>query len=1094
MNRHKRNLDAVLDRHLSLFEATSRTKRIEETSMLVQLHAEASFREDQETFAFPQTTKVRWLRPVYVLPVAAIVILAVLAGLLNRTPPAVVEWTGGGSLRAGEPVRLGDIVRTGRNVGSVLKMADGSRIEMRPQSALSLESAADGVRIRLDTGGVIITAAKQRTGHLYVQTKDVTVSVVGTVFLVNTEAAGSRVAVIEGEVRVQQGASAKKILPGEQLATNPFMESHPIVEQISWSREAETHVATLQKLVTPKKSEFEVVSIRELPLSERSPGSSFVECRGVDGVWSYNKDVATQVKPVDVPLPPPVPQGRCIGSGLSQMLIAAAYGVSMGFVSGAENASWYYRLEAKAENPASATKEQLREMFQALVIDRFKLKAHRYTQERQGYALSVAKGGVKFKETSDEEELPRVQTRGPGVDTPLPFLLEMRFQGKLRMNTLAKVLSGGPTQGQPVLDRTGLSGVYDIGLLLHQVVRPVTAPRGGGGNGDASDMWDPPIAKAVEEQLGLRLESVGKVPVEYVEVDHVDKPSEGVLAMAPIPLGTPTPVYRVATLQAPPPPPTPLPIRIGGGGGVGGGGGAIPTTGSASIEGLVRRLDNSEPLPAALVTLLGLPDRTGALLQREAYTDASGKFVFEKLPPSTYTVRVTPNNFFAPTGTPTATASVPVTDGQKVSNVTFGLVPGGVIHGVIRDAGGRPQANLTARAMRVTYRDGRRILEPAKSVQSDDRGEFRLFYIPPGEYYVRADGRVTGDPVLGYYPGGREAASATVVRVRGGDEFTANLQVLSAKLFRISGTVVNPIPELADEPRGFVLMPRDLRFDDGTAAVVLPNLISNKPGSFEISALPGSYDLMPAGPIRAGAPIGAGNPHYYTGRVAVEVRDRDVEGVTVTITRGIDVSVQVNASAAPSLSLSNVRLGLRPVDALPSVLTNNNLGPGPLSADGKIEFRAVPEGKYALVIPGAAPGVSISDIRQGARSVLDQGVITVGKDGAEPIVVVLSSDGGRVEGSVEGADRTSATTRVSLVPEGTRRENLLLYKRAPLVEGRFTFTDVTPGLYRLFAWDDLPTGADENVEFMATYESRGRAVTVRSGAPVTDAVLSFIRR
>ena len=356
---------------------------------------------------------------------------------------------------------------------------------------------------------------------------------VGTVFLVNTEEAGSRVAVIQGEVQVQHGATARKVLAGEQVATNPFMESHPITEQISLSREAETHVATLQQSMAgpapqrdavPRKAEFDVASLRELSPAERAPGESFVECRGIDVVWSYGKDVALQVKPIGAPTPVPVPQGRCIGSGLSQMLIASAYGVPMGFISGAENTSWYYRLEAKAENPAGATKEQLREMFQALVIERFKLKAHRYTEERQGYVLLVAKGGVKFKETSDEEELPRVQPRGPGLGTPLPFLLEMRFFGKLGMARFAKMLSGGPTQGLPVLDRTGLSGVYDISLLLHQVIRPVSGVRGGGG--DASDMWDPPVAKALEEQLGLRLESVGKVPVEYLEVDQVEKPSE----------------------------------------------------------------------------------------------------------------------------------------------------------------------------------------------------------------------------------------------------------------------------------------------------------------------------------------------------------------------------------------------------------------------------------------------------------------------------------------------------------------------------------------------------------------------------------------
>src|SRR5204862_5316461 len=125
-------------------------------------------------------------------------------------------------------------------------LADGSLIEMRANSEMAIEAADDGVRIRLDAGSVIVTAAKQQKGHLYVQTKDVIVSVVGTVFLVNAEEAGSRVAVIQGEVHVQQGETLKKLLPGEQVATVPTMEAIAVSEEISWSRESSALQALLQ--------------------------------------------------------------------------------------------------------------------------------------------------------------------------------------------------------------------------------------------------------------------------------------------------------------------------------------------------------------------------------------------------------------------------------------------------------------------------------------------------------------------------------------------------------------------------------------------------------------------------------------------------------------------------------------------------------------------------------------------------------------------------------------------------------------------------------------------------------------------------------
>src|SRR6185436_510717 len=94
-------------------------------------------------------------------------------------------------------------------------------------------------------GSIIVSAAKQPSGHLYVQTKDMTVSVVGTIFLVNAEVDGSRVAVIEGEVRVHEGTTETKLRPGEQVSTSRTLAARPVKEEIAWSRQADAHLAIL---------------------------------------------------------------------------------------------------------------------------------------------------------------------------------------------------------------------------------------------------------------------------------------------------------------------------------------------------------------------------------------------------------------------------------------------------------------------------------------------------------------------------------------------------------------------------------------------------------------------------------------------------------------------------------------------------------------------------------------------------------------------------------------------------------------------------------------------------------------------------------
>jgi uncharacterized protein (TIGR03435 family) len=133
---------------------------------------------------------------------------------------------------------------------------------------------------------------------------------------------------------------------------------------------------------------------------------------------------------------------------------------------------------------------------------------------------------VKFKEASGDEEIPREQSIGRFVRGAPNQLLPILIQGKCGLRTFAQYLSGGPTQGLPVIDKTDLPGIYDISLTLNQVMGGRPSTRGGGAAAAPQDMWDPPLAKALEDQLGLRLESARKVPVEYLAVDHVEKPSD----------------------------------------------------------------------------------------------------------------------------------------------------------------------------------------------------------------------------------------------------------------------------------------------------------------------------------------------------------------------------------------------------------------------------------------------------------------------------------------------------------------------------------------------------------------------------------------
>jgi FecR protein/Protein of unknown function (DUF3352)/Putative zinc-finger len=146
---------------------------------------------------------------------------------------------------AGYEIRNGDEIRTAKGSSAVVRLLDGSLVEMGERSDISLSRAWKGTTIHLDGGQVIVQAAKQRTGRLYVATDDCLVSVKGTIFSVNRGIKGSRVAVIEGVVRVDYGARTSELRAGEEATSSANVSKVPIQNEIAWSRNAAKYLALL---------------------------------------------------------------------------------------------------------------------------------------------------------------------------------------------------------------------------------------------------------------------------------------------------------------------------------------------------------------------------------------------------------------------------------------------------------------------------------------------------------------------------------------------------------------------------------------------------------------------------------------------------------------------------------------------------------------------------------------------------------------------------------------------------------------------------------------------------------------------------------
>ncbi len=152
----------------------------------------------------------------------------------------------------GAKLQQGEKVRTAKDGRAVVRLSDGSLIEMKDRSELYLTKSSNGTTIHLNRGSIVVEAAKQKDGQLFVETADSLVSVTGTVFSVNNGTKGSRVSVIEGEVKLNHASSERVLRPGDQATTNPAIAMIPVKDEVSWSRNAERYAAVLNGLAALK--------------------------------------------------------------------------------------------------------------------------------------------------------------------------------------------------------------------------------------------------------------------------------------------------------------------------------------------------------------------------------------------------------------------------------------------------------------------------------------------------------------------------------------------------------------------------------------------------------------------------------------------------------------------------------------------------------------------------------------------------------------------------------------------------------------------------------------------------------------------------
>lgn len=165
-------------------------------------------------------------------------------------PAYLISAEGDRRVSPGDKLLQGAELRTGGGSHTVLRLADGSTVEVNERSVLGLSARGKNVTIALNDGALIVQAAYRTSGHLYVKTPDCRVAVTGTVFSVNSGIKGSRVAVLQGAVQVTHAGENTLVKAGDQVSTTDNLTAEPVDEQIAWSHDREKYILLLAQFST----------------------------------------------------------------------------------------------------------------------------------------------------------------------------------------------------------------------------------------------------------------------------------------------------------------------------------------------------------------------------------------------------------------------------------------------------------------------------------------------------------------------------------------------------------------------------------------------------------------------------------------------------------------------------------------------------------------------------------------------------------------------------------------------------------------------------------------------------------------------------
>jgi hypothetical protein len=536
---------------------------------------------------------------------------------------------------------------------------------------------------------------------------------------------------------------------------------------------------------------------------------------------------------------------------------------------------------------------------------------------------------------------------------------------------------------------------------------------------------------------------------------------------------------------------------------------------TATISGRITTADSAAPIRRAEVRAIS--DRG---LTRLATTDDDGRFVVRDLPAGSFTVHASKSGFvplyFGQRRPFERRATILLTEGQQ-GFADVRLPRAGAIVGRIVDASGEPVMGVTVHALRRRMVEGQRRLQMVGSTDTtDDTGAYRIYGLPPGEYFVAASprriedvaGRVVAEAVPGrgapiFYPGTANRDEALRVTVDVSGEARADMQLNSVRTSRVTGVVLtaNGTPAAGAM---ISLISSDLNFGGASMEGLAPLRIQDDAaadGTFELAGVPpGSFVLraqtVPRFPVIDPATQRNAAPFTPTMEVATVpvVVNGDLAGLTVTTSQGgtLDVTIVSEQSAVPPPG--GARVTVRSADGTEhgmsvgatSVIsaTATSFTPG---AGSKMALSLATQSR--VLVEGLPDDWTVKAMMLDGQDVIDKPIELRNGQNAT-LQVILTNRTSDVVGAIAtpafgGNEAAAVGAMVVVFAEDERKwEYPSRFVRTARAGARGTFQ--IPGLppnedYRAIAVDYLEEGEETDPDFLKRMSDRATRFSLREG-------------